>query len=288
MRTIIPLKRNAVVTTPRRRRSFNFWRLATWTVLLTPWALLGGLILGGSWIVWSEGGPESFAARVKSEVLLASLRLGFEIDEVWVDGLQRADQKEVLAAIGAIRGEPIMEFDTGVARKRLLTLPWVKDAIVALALPSQVHVGLTERVPVALWQVTQKLSVIDSDGEIVKTVNPAGFGHLPILVGKGANKAASALFALVASEPSIASRMTAAIFVAERRWNIRIDDRIDVRLPAEAPESALHRLVTLNREHELLGLDIIAIDLRLEDRLIVRMAPGAEEPAATALNGRPS
>jgi cell division protein FtsQ len=250
--------------------------------------LLIGLITGGAWIVWSEGGPESFAARAKSEMLLASLRLGFEIDQVWVDGLHRADRHEVLAAIGAIRGEPIMEFDTDAARARLLTLPWVKDAVVALALPAQIHVGLTEREPVALWQVDRKLSVIDSDGDIVKGVNPAEFGDLPILVGTAANKEVGALFALVASEPSIASRMTAAVFVAERRWNIRIDDRIDLRLPAQAPAAALRRLVTLNKEHELLGRDIIAVDLRLEDRLIVRMAPGAEQAPATTLNGQPS
>ncbi|MGZ0187983.1 MAG: cell division protein FtsQ/DivIB, partial [Alphaproteobacteria bacterium] len=257
MRSLIPMKNNAVVKMSRRRRPINLWRAATWTALLAPWALLIGLIAVGAGIVWSEGGPESFAARVKSEVLLASLRLGFEIDEVWVDGLQRADRTEVLTAIGAIRGEPIMEFDTDAARERLLALPWVKDAVVALALPAQVHVGLTEREPVALWQVDRKLSVIDSDGDIVKGVDPAGFGKLPILVGVAANKEAGALFALVAGVPSIASRMTAAVFVAERRWNIRIDDRIDVRLPAQAAAAALRRLVTLDKEHELLGRDIV-------------------------------
>jgi cell division protein FtsQ len=99
-----------------------------------------------------------------------------------------------------------MEFDTDAARARLLTLPWVKDAVVALALPAQIHVGLTEREPVALWQVDRKLSVIDSDGDIVKGVNPAEFGDLPILVGTAANKEVGALFALVASEPSICCR----------------------------------------------------------------------------------
>ena len=47
--------------------------------------------------------------------------------------------------------------------------------------------------------------------------------------------------------------------------------------------AAWRHFARLEREHGLLGRDIIAIDLRLPDRLVVRMAPGAalgEEPEA--------
>ncbi len=256
--------------------------------MLAPWAILGGLIAGAAWIVWSEGGPNSFAARARSEALLATMRLGFEIDEVWVDGLRRSDRAEVLQAVGAIRGEPILEFDPETARERLLDLPWIKDAVVAVAYPSQVHIGLTERMPVALWQRQGELSVIDAEGAVIKGVKADGFGGLPILVGEGANLAAVDLFRLVGEQPLIAGRMTAAVLVAERRWNIRIDDRINVRLPAETPGAALARLALLEQEHGLLEKDIVAIDLRLDDRLIVRLAPGADAASLQAKNGRES
>ena len=100
-------------------------------------------------------------------------------------------------------------------------------------------------------------------------------------IGLSSNQAlqkAKWLLDLVAVEQQIATRLTAAVYVGERRWNIRIDDRIDVRLPAVAPAEALTRLRELEKEHGLFQRDIVAIDLRLDDRLIVRLAPGAEMP----------
>ena len=288
MRALIPHRAKPAAKAPtRRRRRISLWKAATWLAVLAPWALIGGLTAGIVWVVWSEGGPDSFAARAKSEALLASLRLGFEIDQVWVKNLHRSDRGDVLAAVGAVRGEPILEFDPKAARARLLELPWIKDAVVARTLPRQIHVDLTERVPVALWQLEHRLTVIDADGDVVPGIAADGFGRLPILVGKGANDEVRALMALVGETPEIARRMTAAVFVAERRWTIRIDDRIDLRLPADAPGAALARLVAIDREQDLFGRDIVAIDLRLNDRLIVRMAPGAAD-APTAAAGRPS
>jgi len=287
MRSLTIPRRQAVAKTPRRRRRFNPWKAAAVAAMAAPWMLLAGLFGGVAWVIWAEGGPDSFAARAKSEALLASLRLGFEIEEVWVDGLVRADRPSVLTAVGAVRGDPILEFDPALAREKLLRNPWIKDAVVARVLPNQINVTLTERVPLALWQRHGALAVIDRDGKVVEGAPPRAFGHLPIVVGAGADREAYDLIELVRTEPAVAERLTAAVFIAGRRWNIRLDDRIDVRLPADAPRAALARLAALEREHGLFRKDIIAIDLRLQDRLVVRLAPGAEIAGAVA-DGRPS
>ena len=279
MRAVIPfINKETRPTVVRRRSRISPWKLAYWRALATPWLLIAGVVGGVTWLVASDGGPDSFAARMKSEALLASLRLGFEVDQVWIDGLRRTNQDEALKAIGAVRGEPILEFDGNAARERLLGLPWVKDAIVARALPNRLNIRLIEREPLALWQMNQRLQVIDAEGKPIRTVSPADYADLPIMVGKGANQKAKWLLDLVSVEQQIATRLTAAVYVGERRWNIRIDARIDVRLPAVAPAEALTRLRELEKEHGLFQRDIVAIDLRLDDRLIVRLAPGAEMP----------
>lgn len=273
---MVPKNRQQVAKIQRRRRRISLWRAATWTALAAPWVIVGGLIGVGAWLIWSEGGPDSLAARAKSELMLASLGMGFEIQGVWVSGLARSDQNEVLAAVGAVRGEPTLEFDPHAARDNLLALPWVKDAVVSRSLPNRIDVALTERRPMAIWQINRKLAVIDDAGAVIRGVDPRVFAGLPVLVGKGADEKAAAILSLMAEEPALAGRMTAAVFVAERRWDIRLDDRIDVRLPAKAPRAALARLASLAQEQGLLEKDIVAIDLRLDDRLIVKLAPGAK------------
>ncbi|MCH7555160.1 MAG: cell division protein FtsQ, partial [Proteobacteria bacterium] len=57
-----------------------------------------------------------------------------------------------------------------------------------------------------------------------------------------------------------------------RRWNLRLDNGVDVELPEAGINAAWRRLADIERRHRLLSRDITAIDLRLPDRLVVRPA----------------
>ena len=59
----------------------------------------------------------------------------------------------------------------------------------------------------------------------------------------------------------------AAIFVGERRWNLRLKDGLDIRLPELDVGNALASLSRLDREDHLFTRDIVAVDMRLPDRL---------------------
>ncbi len=110
----------------------------------------------------------------------------------------------------------------------------------------------------------------DAKGAVVQ--DEAGeFAHLPIVVGDDAPAHAEALLFLLATEPDLQKRVTAAVRVGGRRWNLKLDNGIDVRLPEEDAASAWSRLATLERDNKLLSRDVVAIDLRLPDRLIVRV-----------------
>ncbi len=67
----------------------------------------------------------------------------------------------------------------------------------------------------------------------------------------------------------------AAIFVGERRWNLRLKDGLDIRLPEYDVGNALAALSKLDREEKLFSRDIVAVDMRLPDRLIVQLSEEA-------------
>ena len=69
-----------------------------------------------------------------------------------------------------------------------------------------------------------------------------------------------------------------AVRVSDRRWNLRLDNGIDVRLPEKNLATALDRLEEFQRKHALFDHDVIAVDLRVPDRLIVRVNPNATIP----------
>ena len=108
-------------------------------------------------------------------------------------------------------------------------------------------------------------------------------GLAPDLIADPADKTrADALFDLLAQQPKLKERVTAAVFVGKRRWNLRLDNGIDVKLPEEDPAGAWSRLAALQKQYGLLERDVSIIDLRLPDQVVVRQAHPAklEDPDA--------
>jgi cell division protein FtsQ len=109
---------------------------------------------------------------------------------------------------------------------------------------------------------------------------------LPLLVGKGAERTGHDFLAVVDRYPDIRGMLRASVLIAERRWNLRLNNGVDVRLPETDVEQALDRLVTLDREKKLLSRDIAGIDLRLPDRVTVRLSDGAAQAREDALKDK--
>jgi cell division protein FtsQ len=74
----------------------------------------------------------------------------------------------------------------------------------------------------------------------------------------------------------------ASILVAERRWNLKLKNGIDVRLPEHDVDVALETLDRLDREKALLTRDITAVDLRLADRVTVRLSDAVAQAREAA------
>lgn len=271
-------KTGAARRTPRRTRQAQRRRMPLLTARRLRVAagplLAVFVVLGAAWL-WQDGWFARQTQAAQAGLLSLSVSAGFKVDDLQVVGRDRTSRQSVIAALEVSRDMPILTFDPHEARQRLRTLNWVKDATVVRRLPNVLAVNLVEREPLALWQYAGALSVIDRDGEVIPDVEVGHFSHLPLVVGSGAPTQAGALIEMLDNEPLLKSRVTAAIWVAERRWNLQIDGAIKVRLPEVAPAKAIAQLAKVEREHGLLDKDVVTIDLRLPDRLVVRTAPGA-------------
>src|SRR5581483_10946130 len=106
------------------------------------------------------------------------------------------------------------------ARQRIETLSWVEHATVERRLPGTVVVNLQERRPFAIWQNQGKFVLIDRSGQVVTNENLNEFHQLPLVVGAGAPAAAASLIDALTDHPDLQQRVTAAVRVGERRWNL--------------------------------------------------------------------
>jgi cell division protein FtsQ len=225
-------------------------------------------------VVKGEHGPEILAA-VKMAGDAAANTMGMRIATVSLSGQRQVSREEIFAAAGVTESSSLPFLDVTAARTKLEAIPWVSEATVRKLYPDRLQITITEREAFALWQLNGKVSVIAADGTVLGASVEPRFASLPFVVGKGAAVRARDFLAVLDAQPAIRDQVRAAVLVAERRWNLRLRNGIDVRLPENDVPQALEMLARLDREKHLLTRDIAAVDLRLPDRATVRLSDAA-------------
>jgi len=262
---------------PRRRQvvARRVSRLGLW---ITVPVLISGGVYGAVRLSRSPLG-QSLLQSAADRMIQGTGLLGLTVADITVEGRETTDRETILAALGVGLGTPILAANPTRAKEQLEALPWVRTAVIERRLPDTLYVRLVERKPLALWQHGGKLDLIDREGAVIPVARLDRFAKLPMVVGEGAASHAAELLEMLASEPDLAARVTAAIRVGDRRWNLRIENTIDVLLPADETASAWSQLARLERSSAILKREVLTIDLRLPDRLVLRVSPeSSKEP----------
>jgi cell division protein FtsQ len=213
--------------------------------------------------------------RVKDARDFAANAAGFRIATIALSGQKHLSREEILAAAGVTGRASLLFLDVADARARLLTNPWIGEATVQKLLPDRIAITITERKPFALWQNDGRVGVIADDGTVLEPYVLRRYAGLPLMVGAGAEAGARDFLAKLDRYPELRREVRASVLVAQRRWNLRLKNGVDVRLPEFEIDNALDQLAVLERDNKLSSRDITAIDLRLPDRIMVRLSDAA-------------
>jgi cell division protein FtsQ len=211
---------------------------------------------------------------------------GLRVVSVAVTGNQHVTREEVHAIAGVSGATSLVFLDVEQARDRLKHNPWIGDATVLKLYPGELQISVKERAAFALWQKGGAVSVIADDGTVLEPYVAPRMLRLPLLVGAGAEGKAKELLDLLGRYPSLRELVRASVLVGERRWNLRLHNGIEVRLPESGAAAALARLIALDAEKKLFTRDVVIIDLRLPDRVTVRLSDAAAQARIEALKDK--
>ncbi|MBL0403157.1 cell division protein FtsQ/DivIB [Microvirga aerilata] len=237
--------------------------------------------------LWQGGHIDGFI-RAHGEPHHALARaVGLGLDQVTISGISQIGENEVLAAAGLDVKVSLAFLDVNDLRERLERVPMIKSATVRKLYPNELVITLTEREAHAIWQNNGELFVIASDGTVIDLMQDERYLDLPFVVGEGANARSKDYLALIEAAGPLKQRIRAGTLVAGRRWTLKMDNGMDVRLPETGAADALARLVKLEHEQKILEKDVLAIDLRMADRVVVRLTEEAALARAEALKKKP-
>ena len=138
------------------------------------------------------------------------------------------------------------------------------------------QVVVKEREPAIVWRNIDGVFLLDKTGHRIAGISDRGDrGDLPLITGRGADAAVPQALDILASAGPLLPRLRGLVRMGERRWDIVLDRDQRIQLPVDQPIRALERLIALDQAQDLLARDVLTVDLRLQARPSLRLAPFA-------------
>lgn len=228
-------------------------------------------------LLWTYFHGVALVMEVSNGLEMTLASIGFQLDDVIVEGRIRTDKEQILKTASLSRGKSLLSIDLLEIKKNLEEIPWVNAASVERRFPDTLFVRISEREPVAIWQSKAKIYLVDREGELIETTEAQKYGGLLQISGLKAPQNVGFLISLLDKFPEVKSRVTTAIHLRTTRWDIRLDGKVDVKLPEKGAEQALAYLLELEKHHNLMEREILNIDLRIPDQLVLRLTPEAAQ-----------
>lgn len=232
-------------------------------------------------IAWSQGLTDSWATAAWDKAMAVSVNSGFALENIKTAGQNKTPEGAIIEVLGLSEGDALFGMDMANLSERVETLPWVGSAVVSRELPATIKVFVVEREPYARWQIGGEMVLIDETAAVIRGAKTSDYAHLPFVVGPGAPEAASALFNLLATTPDLSQKVVAAVRVGQRRWDLEFDNGMRLKLPEQSDTygeaEAWAAFINLTEEKNIMALDVAEADLRLPDRIIMRLTPEGQK-----------
>jgi cell division protein FtsQ len=265
-----PLKPARKKKKSRRKGHILAWLTPRLLKRLVVFSIIFSCVL---WLLKDDG-----IARLRTGFYAFTANHNLAIADIKIEGRHRTSAEEILSTLNVNIGDSLFQFDTESAHTKILELPWVNSVLVQRQFPNRIRIVLNERVPLAIWQNQGNFYVIDKLGKKIEKISAQDFPDFLIVVGDNAPAQALTLMTLLAEYPEVRKAVVSASWIGNRRWNLYLSNSVEVRLPDDDPLKALKTLEQAEKQYGLLQKNIVRIDLRMPDRMIVK--PKDEKSAA--------
>lgn len=187
------------------------------------------------------------------------------------------DELRVLAEVRA--NQSLVAISNKKVSQKLLKSPWIRSVSVRKELPDTLLLLIEEAIPFALLDMNSHLFIVDDKGKLLEELKGGSIPFLPVITGdpfresEGLSEAIK-LAKLMNSKGFSSERDQIEIFAGKpHELTVTIDGTI-VKMGSGKYEEKLERLIAIEDELKNRGIPLDYIDLRFENRAIVKPIAG--------------
>lgn len=200
----------------------------------------------------------------------------FRVNLMNIDGASPQLAEELRGVLALDLPVSSFDLDLDAMRTTLEEVPAVDRAELRIQSGGYLAVTIEERQPVIIWQTRVEPVLLDAEGNYVASVAERELiAPLPMIAGEGADLAVEEALALIEAAAPLGERLHGLVRMGERRWDVVLRDGRRILLPAEDAQTALDRVLALDDAQDVLGRDVVRIDMRNPARPSLQLSPHA-------------
>lgn len=155
-------------------------------------------------------------------------------------------------------------------KSKILEIDEIKSIMIKKEIHGELDIYIEEKEPFVFWIRDNKKFVIDEEGNILRYKNYKN-EELKTVEGKLANLNAKDFIGELSLFPHLYSKLKSAEYINQYRWNIRLIDDTEIKLPYQDKESkSLKMLEHILNEKNYMNFDGKVIDMRITGRIFIR------------------
>ena len=203
------------------------------------------------------------------------LNNSFQIKNVIIEGSEKSNISEIENNVTEFKGN-LISLNFNSIKEIVESSEWVKRASIKKVLPSTLKINVTENDPYAIYFQEGKSFLIDLDGSIITEINLNNYeDDLLFVRGENSPELLEQLIRDISiAFPNLTQTLEEVEFIEKRRWNLKLNNKLLVKLPDEKIQQSLKNLKQLFEEQEVMESNIIEIDLRIQGRAALKVLDG--------------
>ncbi|MFC2968656.1 cell division protein FtsQ/DivIB [Acidimangrovimonas pyrenivorans] len=200
----------------------------------------------------------------------------FMVTMLQIDGASPPLAKAIRQALALKLPQSSFDLNLEALRRKAEQLDAVASTEVQVKGGGVLQVTVHARQGAVVWRSRKGLEMLDATGHRVAALTTrAARADLPLIAGEAAEKAVPEALKLIAAAGPIRPRIRGLVRMGARRWDVVLDRGQRILLPEARPVRALERVIALDQAQDLLSRDIVAVDMRNEQRPTLRLTPQA-------------
>ena len=156
-------------------------------------------------------------------------------------------------------------------KKELENIDCVENVNIRKIFPFKMKMDVSYKIPMAIWQKKQKFYFMAATGEVMKIRNNKNIDKFVLISGNNTPENVMSLLKFIAKDKEIYNKISMAVWVGDRRWNIIFNNGTKLMLPEDSPENAWVKFRQLQQAHKnFKNFKYKVIDLRIASKIYVQ------------------